>query len=73
MPLFYWDTRDLNRWADEGNAENITKKINGGKNGLAEDRSMLCAPAVQNRLCHASTKSFSSIKQQRTERGLRAA
>ncbi|EHK73447.1 chitinase-like protein [Sinorhizobium meliloti CCNWSX0020] len=32
----YWDTRDLNRWADEGDAETITKKINGGKNGLAD-------------------------------------
>nr|WP_234842216.1 peptidoglycan-binding protein [Sinorhizobium meliloti] len=31
-----WDTRDLNRWADEGDAETITKKINGGKNGLAD-------------------------------------
>ncbi|MDE4548028.1 hypothetical protein LOF22_23720 [Sinorhizobium meliloti] len=36
VPLFYWDTRDLNRWADEGDAETITKKINGGKNGLAD-------------------------------------
>jgi hypothetical protein len=26
----------LNRWADEGDAETITKKINGGKNGLAD-------------------------------------
>ncbi|WP_234852931.1 hypothetical protein [Sinorhizobium meliloti] len=30
-----WDIRDLNRWADEGDAETITKKINDGKNGLA--------------------------------------
>jgi putative chitinase len=35
VPLFYWDTRGLNRWADEGDAETITKNINGGKNGLA--------------------------------------
>ncbi|WP_234893260.1 glycoside hydrolase family 19 protein [Sinorhizobium meliloti] len=35
VPLFYWDIRDLNRWADEGDAETITKKINDGKNGLA--------------------------------------
>ncbi|WP_234827998.1 peptidoglycan-binding protein [Sinorhizobium meliloti] len=26
----------MNRWADEGDAETITKKINGGKNGLAD-------------------------------------
>jgi putative chitinase len=36
VPLFYWDTRGLNRWADEGDAETITKKINGGKNDLAD-------------------------------------
>ncbi|MBD9635978.1 peptidoglycan-binding protein [Ensifer sp. ENS07] len=36
VPLFYWDTRGLNRWADEGDAETITKKVNGGKNGLAD-------------------------------------
>nr|WP_234837936.1 glycoside hydrolase family 19 protein [Sinorhizobium medicae] len=36
MPMFYWATRNLNRWADEGDAETITKKINGGKNGLAD-------------------------------------
>ncbi|WP_234896095.1 hypothetical protein [Sinorhizobium meliloti] len=36
VPLFYWDTRDVNRWADEGDAETITKKVNGGKNGLAD-------------------------------------
>ncbi len=36
VPLFYWDTRGLNRWADEGDAQTITKKIKGGKNGLAD-------------------------------------
>lgn len=37
-PIWYWTTRDLNRYADDGgNIEMITKKINGGKNGL-EDR-----------------------------------
>jgi len=36
VSLFYWDTRDLNRWTGEGDAETITKKINGGKNGLAD-------------------------------------
>ena len=36
MPMFYWATRNLNRWADEGDAETITKKINGGKNSLAD-------------------------------------
>ena len=36
VPLFYWDTRGLNRWASEGDAETITKKVNGGENGLAD-------------------------------------
>lgn len=35
--LWYWDTRDLNRLADRGDNENITRKINGGLNGY-EDR-----------------------------------
>jgi putative chitinase len=35
-PLWYWDTRHLNRWADQGDIETITKKINGGINGLAD-------------------------------------
>lgn len=43
--LFYWDTRGLNRWADEGAAETITKKINGGQNGVA-DRFDRLAPIV---------------------------
>lgn len=34
--LWYWDTRNLNKWADIGDIETITKKINGGKNGLAD-------------------------------------
>ncbi len=34
--LCYWDTRNLNKWADVGDLETITKKINGGKNGLAD-------------------------------------
>ncbi|QIG72942.1 lysozyme-like protein [Rhizobium phage RHph_N3_2] len=35
-PLWYWDTHHLNRWADQGDIETITKKINGGMNGLAD-------------------------------------
>ncbi|KRB51780.1 chitinase [Rhizobium sp. Root708] len=35
-PLWYWDTHDLNRWADQGDIETITKRINGGINGLAD-------------------------------------
>ncbi|OMQ44970.1 chitinase [Ensifer sp. 1H6] len=36
VPIFYWQMRDLNRWADQGDVETITKKINGGKNGFAD-------------------------------------
>jgi putative chitinase len=36
VPIWYWSTRDLNRWADQNDIETITKRINGGKNGLAE-------------------------------------
>lgn len=36
-PIWYWTTRKLNRYADENNIEQITKRINGGLNGF-EDR-----------------------------------
>lgn len=35
-PLWYWDTRNLNQYADTGDIEMITKRINGGRNGLAD-------------------------------------
>lgn len=35
-PLWYWQSRNLNRWADQGDAETISRKINGGVNGLAD-------------------------------------
>lgn len=36
VPLWYWESRNLNKWANEGDIETITRKINGGKNGLAD-------------------------------------
>ena len=36
-PVWYWDTRRLNRYADQGDFEMITRRINGGLNGY-EDR-----------------------------------
>jgi Predicted chitinase len=36
VPIWYWTTRNLNTWADQNDIETITKKINGGKNGLAD-------------------------------------
>lgn len=35
--LWYWDTHNLNRYADQGDIEMVTRKINGGTNGL-DDR-----------------------------------
>lgn len=40
-PLWYWDAgnptgKTLNRYADQGDVENITRKINGGLNGYAD-------------------------------------
>lgn len=35
--LWYWDTRKLNRYADQGDVEMVTRRINGGTNGL-DDR-----------------------------------
>jgi putative chitinase len=35
--IWYWESRDLNELADQDNVRAITKKINGGYNGL-EDR-----------------------------------
>ena len=36
VPVWYWDTRRLNRYADNGELLTITKRINGGTNGLAD-------------------------------------
>ncbi|MBX4944650.1 glycoside hydrolase family 19 protein [Rhizobium binae] len=35
--LYYWDSRNLNRLADQGDIETISKKVNGGMNGF-DDR-----------------------------------
>lgn len=33
---WFWSTHDCNEWADRGNFEAITRRINGGLNGQAE-------------------------------------
>jgi len=33
---WYWDTRKLNQWADKDDILTITKKVNGGTNGLSD-------------------------------------
>lgn len=34
--FWFWDTRSLNAYADTGNIEMITRRINGGLNGFAD-------------------------------------
>jgi putative chitinase len=38
---WYWDTRNLNRWADMDNIREVTRRVNGGLNGLAERTELL--------------------------------
>ena len=33
-PLWFWHTNNLNRYADQGDIEMVTRRINGGYNGL---------------------------------------
>ena len=35
-PIWYWSTRKLNTWADKGDRRAVTKKINGGYNGMSD-------------------------------------
>lgn len=35
-PIWYWDSRKLNRYADQGDIEMVTRRINGGLNGYAD-------------------------------------
>jgi putative chitinase len=36
---WFWDSRELNKWADNDDVLTVTKKINGGTNGLEERES----------------------------------
>ena len=33
---WYWNSRNLNTYADSGNFRELTRRINGGYNGLAD-------------------------------------
>jgi len=35
-PIWYWETRNLNTYADQGDIEMVTRRINGGLNGYAD-------------------------------------
>src|SRR5688572_5249797 len=39
--VFFWDKNSLNRFADKDDVVGLTKKINGGDNGLAHRRELL--------------------------------
>ncbi|HUF69272.1 MAG TPA: glycoside hydrolase family 19 protein [Longimicrobiales bacterium] len=39
--VFYWDRNDLNRLADKDDVVTLTRRINGGQNGLAHRRELL--------------------------------
>jgi putative chitinase len=39
--VFFWDTRNLNKLADKDDVVAVTKKVNGGLNGLAHRRELL--------------------------------
>lgn len=39
--MWFWQTHDLNKWADADDADKITKIINGGTNGLANRKFLL--------------------------------
>ena len=41
-PIWYWDTRNLNKWADQGDIETVTKRINGGLNGYQDRIERYC-------------------------------
>ncbi|CAK8711097.1 Glycoside hydrolase [Candidatus Electrothrix laxa] len=38
---WYWNSKDLNRYADQDNVKTITKKINGGYHGLDQRKAFL--------------------------------
>lgn len=42
----FWRTRKLNRWADVGDFAELTRRINGGYNGLAHRQALLARALV---------------------------
>ena len=45
-PIWYWDTRNLNRYADAGDFEQVTRRINGGLNGYADRQARYARAAL---------------------------
>jgi putative chitinase len=48
----YWRTRSLNSWADKGDIYTLTRRINGGTNGLADRMGLVSS--IQIALARAS-------------------
>jgi len=34
--LYFWEVNDLTRWADRGDIKGLSRRVNGGYNGLAQ-------------------------------------
>lgn len=47
IAVLFWKARQLDRWADADNVEEVTRIINGGKNGLEERKRYLVAAKRQ--------------------------
>ena len=39
--LWFWNKRNLNKYADQNNIKEVTRRINGGYNGLAHRQELL--------------------------------
>lgn len=39
--LWFWEKRNLNKYADQNNLKEVTRRINGGYNGLEERKELL--------------------------------
>ena len=66
-PIWYWDTRNLNRYADAGDFETVTRRINGGTNGLADRQARYARAELA--LMHRDP---SALKQYQAAVGLKA-
>lgn len=65
--IWYWSRNNINRWADQGNAEMITRAINGGLNGYGDRLELLTRTSLVL-LGYGPT----AVKQFQTDRGLKA-